>query len=151
MGEGAANGEGAFALDQRTSTFLLTASGNSRGQHGSTAMNVETVETKSQPILFLSRSSSMDPSDIGRTVGEAFGTLGAFIGKNGIAPAGPPVCIYRSWDKGKMGFDVGFPVSKAALAKAAGEVKAGETPSGKALKAIHHGPYAKLRDTYGKV
>ena len=114
-------------------------------------MNVETVETKSQPILFLSRSSSMDPSDIGRTMGEAFGTLGAFVGKNGIAPAGPPVCIYRSWDKGKMGFDVGFPVSKGALAKAAGEVKAGETPSGKALKAIHRGAYAKLRDTYGEV
>jgi effector-binding domain-containing protein len=47
--------------------------------------------------------------------------------------------------------DVGFPVASRDATKATGEVHAGQTPSGEALKAVHHGPYPKLADTYGKI
>ena len=111
-------------------------------------MTPETVTAAAQPMLYVSRTSSMEPAEIARTMSEAFGTMGAFIGKNGIAPVGPPVCIYQRWGQGTLDYDVGFPVAEAALATASGEVKAGKTPSGKALKFTHRGPYDTLRDTY---
>ena len=91
----------------------------------------------------------MAPEEIAGVMGEAFSAIGAFIGSAGLAPAGPPIAVYRDWDGGKMKIDVGFPVSAADTAKARGEVTAGQTPSGKALKVVHRGPYAKLRETYG--
>jgi effector-binding domain-containing protein len=116
-------------------------------------MNIETVDTKAQPVLYVTRSSSMAPEEISGVMGEAFGDMGAFVGRAGIAPAGPPLAIYRDWDEktGTMTIDVAFPVAPGDVAKAAGEVKAGNSPSGKALKALHRGPYDTLRDTYGEI
>lgn len=114
-------------------------------------MNIETVAVKPAPMIYVTRSVGMDANEIGTTMGEAFGAIGAFIGKSGIAPAGPPLAVYRDWDEasGKMKVDVGFPVASADTSRIEGEVTAGETPSGSALKAIHIGPYDTLRDTYG--
>ena len=111
-------------------------------------MQIETVEVHAHPMLCITRTCSMVPDEIAKVMGEAFHALGGIIGKNGITPAGPPISVYREWDGKTMTFDVGFPVSEGDLGKASGEVKAGETPSGRALKAIHHGPYAKLQDSY---
>jgi effector-binding domain-containing protein len=114
-------------------------------------MRVETVEIKSQPMLYVTRSSSMAPEEISGVMQEAFGAIGAFIGRTGITPTGPPLAVYRDWDSatGNMKIDIGFPVTAPDAARADGEVKSGETPAGKALKTIHRGPYATLRETYG--
>jgi effector-binding domain-containing protein len=114
-------------------------------------MTFETVEAQAQPMLCVTRSASMAPEEISSVMGEAFSAIGAFIGRTGVAPAGPPFAVYRDWDAatGRMQIDVGFPVAAADTDKAEGEVMAGTTPSGKALKTVHRGPYAKLRETYG--
>jgi effector-binding domain-containing protein len=114
-------------------------------------MPFETVEAQSQPMLYVTRGAGMAPEEIATVMQEAFAAIGAFIGRTGIAPAGPPLSVYRDWDAttGKMQIDIGFPVAAADTAKAEGDVKAGVTPSGKALKAIHRGPYKTLRETYG--
>jgi len=113
-------------------------------------MEIEAVEVKSQPILFISRTCAMDPPKIAEAMGSAFHALGEFIGKNGIEPAGPPIAIYREWDEQNITFDVGLPVGAGALEQESGEVKAGETPSGRALKSVHKGPYAKLPESYAE-
>jgi len=46
---------------------------------------------------------------------------------------------------------VGFPVSAADAAKATGNILAGSTPGGYAVKAIHKGPYEGLAATYAAV
>ena len=114
-------------------------------------MPFETVEVQSQPMLHVTRAASMAPDEIAAIMEEAFAAIGGFIGRTGIAPAGAPLAVYRDWDAatGKMQIDVGFPVAAADTARAEGEVKAGATPSGKSLKAIHRGPYKTLRQTYG--
>ena len=114
-------------------------------------MQVETVESSAHPTLFVSRTSSMKPDEISRVMAEAFGVIGAFIGRAGITPAGPPLAIYRSYKGDTLGFDVAMPVATADLEKAEGEIKAGKTPACRALRTLHKGPYAKLRDTYGKL
>ncbi len=114
-------------------------------------MQIETVNAESRPMVYVTRPSSMKPEEISNVMQEAFGVIGSFIGRTGIAPAGPPLAVYHDWDEasGSMQIDVGFPVSTTDAANVEGEVKAGMTPSGEALRAIHRGPYAKLRETYG--
>jgi len=116
-------------------------------------MLIETVEAETRPMLYVSRSTSMNPQDVAATMGEAFGAIGAFIDKSGVIPAGPPLAFYHDWDEGtgRMTVDVGFPVAPRDTTKATGDVHAGQTPSGKALKTVHHGPYPKLSETYGKI
>ena len=114
-------------------------------------MQIETVRIDPRPMIYVTRSASMAPEEISTVMGEAFGAIGGFIGRAGIVPVGPPLAVYRDWDAatGKMNIDVGFPIAEADTAKAEGEVKSGETPSGNALKTVHRGPYATLRNTYG--
>jgi effector-binding domain-containing protein len=110
-------------------------------------MQTETVQVKSQPMIYVRRKSAMAPEAIGKAMAEAFDALGAFVGKNNVAVAGPPLAIYHDYSDAGVTMDVGFPVADAGV-KAAGEIKTGETPGGKALKAVHRGPYDNLRATY---
>lgn len=110
-------------------------------------MQTETVHTKSQPMIFVRRTSAMAPESIGKAMAEAFDALGAFVGKNNVAVAGPALAIYHDYSETGVTMDVGLPVADGDL-KGAGEVQVGETPGGKALKAVHRGPYDKLRETY---
>jgi effector-binding domain-containing protein len=114
-------------------------------------MLIETIEAETRPMLYVTRSASMNPQDIAAIMADAFGAMGSFLGRSGVTPAGPPLAVYHDWDEaaGTMKIDVGFAVAPCDTTKATGDVHAGQTPSGKALKAVHHGPYPKLRDTYG--
>lgn len=111
-------------------------------------MQITTIEVEPQPMLHVTRSTGMTPDEIGGVMGEAFGALGAFFGRTGITPAGPPLAIYRDWNGATMTVDVGFPVAAADFARADGDVKSGLTPSGRAITTLHQGPYDGLRKTY---
>ena len=114
-------------------------------------MHSETVQTQSQPMIYVTQTVSMDSEEIGRAMGEAFQKLGTFIGKEGISPAGPALAVYYDYTDTSMKLDVGFPVAAAVLGKAKGDIKAGATPSGTAMKYVHRGAYDKLRETYGEI
>jgi effector-binding domain-containing protein len=113
-------------------------------------MNIETITAEAVPMVYVTRSVGMNATEITAVMDEAFGAIGESICKTGIAPAGPPLAVYRDWDEssGRMKVDVGFPVAPGDTARIEGEVAAGKTPCGKALKAVHVGPYDTLRDTY---
>ncbi len=116
-------------------------------------MLIETIEAETRPMLYITRTASMDPQEIALTMEDAFNAMAAFLGQSAVRPAGPTLAVYRDWDQatGKMMIDVGFPVAASDVARATGEVRAGQTPSGRALKAVHHGSYAKLRETYAAI
>jgi effector-binding domain-containing protein len=114
-------------------------------------MQSETVQTKSQPMIYVSYRATMDSGEIGQKMGEAFQTLGTFIGINNIEVAGPALAVYSDYTETGMKMGIGFPVAAAALGKATGEIKAGTTPAGKAMKFVHRGPYDKLRETHGEI
>lgn len=113
-----------------------------------TKLRAETVRTRVMPMVYVTRDVTMDSDDIGRQMGEAFQALGEFMEANRIAPVGPPLAVYYDYSDTGMRMDVGFPVAPPALANAKGDIKAGTTPSGTALKFVHRGPYDKLRDVY---
>lgn len=112
-------------------------------------MKTETVDLTPQPMIYVTRRTQMAPGAIQKAMGEAFQALGAFIGAKQVPVVGPPLALYRDYEPdGSFHCDVGFPVAEAGLALAEGEVKAGRTPAGRAIKAIHQGPYDTLRDSW---
>ena len=114
-------------------------------------METQTVQTKARPMIFVRYATTMDSDEIGKKMGEAFQTLGSFIGEQSIDVVGPPLAVYHDYSDSGMTMDIGFPVAAAALAKATDPIKVGETPAGKAIKVIHKGSYDGLRDTYGEI
>lgn len=111
-------------------------------------MTGEIIQVQAQPMLHVTRSATMAPGDIARATREGFGEIGAFLNTTGIKPVGPPICVYRDWDGNTMKIDIGFPVSQSDAARTSGELMAGNTPAGKAFKAVHHGSYDGLKETY---
>ncbi len=114
-------------------------------------MVISRAHAVSHPMVYVSARASMEPGDISQKVGKAFDILGGFMAQNHVAATGAPLGIYRDWDGKTMAVEVGFPVNAIDLGKAAGEVLAGSSPEGPVVRAMHHGSYASLRDTYGKI
>lgn len=108
-------------------------------------MQITTIEVEPQPMLHVTRSAGMAPGEIAGVTGQAFGLPGAFFGRTGVTPAGPPLAVYRDWDGSTMTIDVGFPVAAADTGRAEGEIRSGPTPSGRAVTALYQGPYEGLR------
>lgn len=75
----------------------------------------------------------MAAAEMGAVMGTSFDQLGKFMGENRVTP---------------LAVEVGFPVAEDDLAKAAGNINAGETPAGHAVKTVHRGPYETLKVTY---
>ncbi|MHB1111169.1 MAG: GyrI-like domain-containing protein, partial [Devosia sp.] len=109
------------------------------------------VEFIPQPMIYFSARASMEPEQIGQLMTSTFETLGTFMGEAMVTPLGPPLVVYRDWADGMMTVEIGFPVSDADAAKANGDINAGQTPGGHALKAIHRGSYDRLHDTYAAI
>jgi effector-binding domain-containing protein len=101
-----------------------------------------------KPYLYVERSSSMDPDDIGRTIGTAFADVMGFLERHGIAPAGPPMSVYYGFAEDSMAFRAGVFVAEDDTRAARGEVQADRTPGGEVLHFTHVGPYDTLRDSY---
>jgi len=114
-------------------------------------VQTEAVQTRSQPMLYIRKVAPADPAAIGPAMAEAFKQLGSFIGTHGIDVVGPPLAVYRDYELGRVTMDVGVPVAAAALGRAEGEIRAGATPSGKAMKIVHRGPYDTLSETYARI
>ena len=114
-------------------------------------MTLNHVETTSRPMIQYTARASMDPKELDAVMTSAFQALGRFMAENQVAPLGPPVAVYSDWSEGDMKVEVGFPVSSADAAKAKGEVVAGSTPGGHAVKVLHRGAYDSLRETYAAI
>lgn len=110
-------------------------------------LTFELTDVEETPYLYEERSCSMDPSDIGAAMGDAFHSVMRFLDGKGIA-AGEVLSVYYTYDPDKMTFRAGFSVSPEDAAKAEGAVKAAATPAGRVLTFTHVGPYSGLRESY---
>jgi effector-binding domain-containing protein len=100
------------------------------------------------PYLYVERTCSWNPQDIAAATGSALQEVWAFMQANAIRPAGGALSVYYSYSPDQVTFRAGFTVAAGDMAKAAGGVKAGATPTGRAVHFTHKGSYATLRDDY---
>jgi effector-binding domain-containing protein len=114
-----------------------------------TKLQIINVELVAQPMVYVTATVSM--AEIPAFMGTAFTTLGQFLSTSGVTALGPPMAVYHDWSGEMTDVDVGFPVSSADVQKASGDVFAGVTPGGHALKVVHVGPYEDFPATYAAI
>jgi len=102
-------------------------------------------------VAAVARTCATDPAAVGAAIESAFGEIMPALGAAGVAPAGPPLTAYYDYSEKEMSFDVCMPIAAEDAARLKDKLKVYETESGKALKAIHKGPYPQLGETYKAV
>jgi effector-binding domain-containing protein len=107
-------------------------------------MDVNVVDQNEQP--FLGMHEVVRISDLTEFFGRAYTAVGAELGKQGLAPAGPPVALYDSEVGETADVTAGFPTQRTAL-PADGLVVA-VLPAGRAAVTVHEGAYDAMATTY---
>ena len=113
-------------------------------------LRIERVQVESQEVLYVTTSSSQDPADIALAMADAYAEISSLMRLSGIDMAGQPMAITRTWEEGSYQFDAAIPVDSIPP-ELSGNVKAGSSPSGPAVRAIHHGGHDQLMPTYEKL
>ena len=103
-----------------------------------------------QDILYVTSSSSQDPQDIAAAMAAAYAEISQFMNNAGIRMAGPPMAITRSWEEGSYQFDAAIPVDVIPT-ELSGNVLAGQSPAGPAVRAVHRGAYDQMMPSYEKL
>ncbi len=116
-------------------------------------LKVESIEVEPVTFVYASGTSSQDSAAIGAAFAAAYGQVMAFLGEHGLAPAGQPISINKSWDEAGYAFDAGIPIASAPEAEVPEDspVQIGETYGGTVLKVVHTGAYDGLPATYDKI
>jgi len=118
-----------------------------------TESNIEITEetVESQSILYISETSSILPTEIGKKMGEAYGEIMALMGVAKLDMASAPLSITKNYSLIGMSceFDAAIPVvSLPEELKLEGRIQKGESYEGKVLRTVHVGSYIQLKATY---
>jgi effector-binding domain-containing protein len=110
-------------------------------------MTIERAERKPQTILGVREVVPM--TGFQEFFGRAFEAAAADLFRQGGAPAGPAVALYRGPATASVDVTAGFPVGQP-VTPGPGLVSA-TLPGGSTVEAIHTGPYDSLTATYAEV
>lgn len=111
-------------------------------------MTLVRTEAVPHPMVYVEMTSSVDPKVMSAAIRTAIEKLQSFFGQTAIIPIGVPLTVYKGGSTDYVTMDIGFPVDALALQRASGEVLAGQTPAGPAVKVKHKGSYSSLHETY---
>lgn len=115
-------------------------------------VDITLVNVEAKPIYFISEVSDMSDGDIPAKFTQIYGELGEFCGKNQIQMDGMPLAITTNFSMNppKWSFNGAFVVTDNSK-EPTGRIEKGMTYEGKAVKAVHIGPYDKSIDTYNAI
>lgn len=115
-----------------------------------TNLEVEVLEIEPQTILYIESISSQAPNDIAMALADAYREITAFIARHELTMSAQPMAISRAWDESGYSFDAAIPVESADVPPE-GDVRIGQSPSGRVLRVIHRGAYDQMMPTYEKI
>ena len=104
------------------------------------------VTLAEQPIVYTAGTGEWDTAL--ETLTEAFKSVKQFLDKAGLKAAGPPMTIYTAMDDVSFNFQAAIPVQRPPSKAPTGEILAGTSPAGKALKFVHRGSFEGMTQTY---
>jgi len=107
------------------------------------------VTLAEQPIVFTAGTGEWDTAL--ETLTEAFKSVKQFLDKAGLKAAGPPMTIYTAMDDVSFNFQAAIPVQTPPSKAPTGEILAGTSPAGKALKFVHRGSFEAMTQTYDTI
>ncbi len=106
----------------------------------------EEVTLPARTIVYLKGQSKWDAAF--DTLVDAFKSLGEYLDKQGIKPAGAAMTIYTETDDAGFAFKAAVPIAAPPENPPKGDIAIGQAPSGKALKFVHRGSYDAMDSTY---
>ena len=112
-----------------------------------TNLNIESVELEPQAALVVRRRVAV--SEFGKVLADIYSRVHRHIAQAGQQPAGMPFMRYFSMDGVACDIAAGMPVSEPI--PGAGDIEAHVLPGGKALTALHVGPYEEVGGVWSQV
>ena len=106
----------------------------------------EETTLTAKPIVYLKGTGTWDNAF--ETITNSFKTLKTYITKEGLKIDGQSMTIFTATDDTGFQFQAAIPVAEAPKAPPKGEIAAGTSPEGRALKFVHRGSYDGLDNTY---
>ena len=113
-------------------------------------LEVQVLEVEPMDILYISSSASREFGDIGDSLAAAYREISEFMARHEIEMTAQPLAITRAWDDRAYEFDAAIPVEMKDVALE-GRIRSGESPSGRAVRVIHRGPYDRMSPSYEKL
>ncbi len=110
-------------------------------------LDAEILRVDPVDILYISTRNQPVESDVGTSLAAAFREIRAFMQENSIEMLSAPMAITRSWDAHTLAMDAAIPVISADVPPGA-NIRAGLSPHGTAVRAVHRGPYETMGSTY---
>ena len=112
-----------------------------------TEVHIETVELAAQPAMVVRRKVAI--TEFGGALADIFPRVFQHIAGAGEQPAGMPFMRYFSMDGVACDIAAGIPVRETL--PGAGDIEAHLLPGGKALTALHVGPYEGVGGVWSQV
>lgn len=109
------------------------------------ALKFDAVETAAEPLVLTSIRSADHPRAIGVALGVAYGRISGYLSTTGLKQAAAPIASFRPAGDGTVAIEAGIPVDRPAGGPT-GEVRPGQLPAGRAVRAEYQGPYTGLAD-----
>lgn len=106
---------------------------------------VKEVEAKN--LICRSGSSSQNPDDISKAMGEAYGQLVTFLKANKMEQVGSPISVNTKWDNNISEFDACLGVDKK-VDELPEKIFQTSSYSGSAVFSAHRGDYKNMSETY---
>lgn len=116
-------------------------------------LDIEQISISATDIAYLSTTSRPEPEAMSEAMGEAYFKILNFIDESGLAVAGAPLSIARSFSGAELTFDAAIPVrgvTDAGQRHATG-VALGKTYEGTVIRVRHVGSYETLTATHRKI
>ena len=100
---------------------------------------------------FVSISGHADFDNVYGAVVDGLKKVRAYLAKEGITPAGPPIARYSDGGDSGFQFETGYPVAEAPKGAPDGGVGVGDAPSGTFLDFVHRGSFNNIDETYSAI
>lgn len=106
----------------------------------------EDMTLAAKPIVYVKGSGTWDKAYA--TISGALKKVEAYVTKAGLKTDGLPMTIFLATDDLGFDYEAAVPLAEAPKDPPHGEISAGQSPDGHALKFVHRGSYDSLDDTY---
>jgi effector-binding domain-containing protein len=116
-------------------------------------IEIERISVEAVRIAYLSTSSRPEPAAISEAMGDAYFEILNFIDRHGLAEAGAPLSITRSFTGSRLQFDAAIPVRGGTeeTPRESSGVRIGMSYAGPVIRVRHVGSYRTLGRTHQKI
>jgi len=116
-------------------------------------IEIEHIFVEATEIAYLRTMSIPEPAAISAAMGDAYFEILSFIDEHGLAEAGAPLSITRSFSGSELLFDAAIPLRgvNESTPRNGTTVRIGKTYAGEVIRVRHVGPYRTLGATHRKI